>query len=85
VRQPDLFNPAIAPMRRTLYNVRLSLQTIRKDTYPYRSIMDLVKLHEAIVSGDPIQLRMAGITAPMAEEIINRLQTAARAITVQRR
>jgi hypothetical protein len=87
MRQPALFNTAVTPLRRTLYNVRLSVthSKLQTNSYPYKSIMDLVRLHEAILSGDPIALRLAGITPAMAEEIIQRLQSASRAMTTTRR
>jgi hypothetical protein len=81
--QPDLFNTAVSPLRRMIYNVRISVtcSKLQTNSYPYKSIMDLVRMHEALLSGDPIALRLAGITPEIAEEIIHRLQTASRALT----
>lgn len=81
--QPNFFNAQIAPLRRIIYNVKISVthSKLQTNSYPYKSIMDLVHMHEALLSGDPIALRLAGITPQMAEEIIHRLQTASRAMT----
>lgn len=76
MRQPNLFSKDVIPIRRMLYNVRLSMAKLPKKGYPYRSIQDLLAFHEALLSGDPKQLSAAGVTPEAARELILRLQTA---------